>query len=127
MELETMEFNQEKADAMYQERLARCTPIAKKVLEIVVSHLGEVTLGENKDVSASMMPVAKEVLGFFLQEKVHWTDKEFIIQLVLQPLAQLGAILETSNSISWDKYVGKKIGKDVLDLTFEDVDNGLKS
>ena len=121
-----MEHNQEKADALYQERLARSIPVAKKILAIISAHLDEIRMGDNQEVSASMTPIATEILNTLLQDKAHWTDKEFIYQLSLQPLAQLGSILETSYSITWDKLIGKKLGKDVLDLTFEDVDNGLK-
>ena len=127
MEIEFTEEDEIKARELYEARLVRCVPVAKKVFTILHSHMGDVTMGENDDVQKSIGPVAKEILQMFLDEDVRWADKGFVMNLMLQVIGSLNDTLKQSFDISWDKAVGKKFGKDALDLTFREVDEILKS
>lgn len=128
MEVENLVMDEAKQKTLYEDRIARCVPVAKKVLDILHAHLPELELGDSQTSAKSISPVAASVLALFLEENIHWCDKDFILQLALQPAVSLNEVLGTSFGISWDKAVGKAFGgKDSLDLTFKDVDEMLKS
>lgn len=128
-----MELNVEKPkmpseaemDALYQARLVRCIPVVRKILAILNSHMDNVELGEVAAVEKSLMPVAEEVLGLMLQENILWGDKEFILQMAMQPVAGLNNIVSNALAMSWDKAEKKRWGKDPIDLEFADVHNAL--
>ncbi len=113
-------------DKEYQARLERCIPVARKLLDIVHGHMPEIVLGEANAVKKSLTPVAEEILALFLKENIHWGDREFILQIAMQPVVGLVDVLQSAYSISWDKVMRKALGKDALDLTFSDVDDVLK-
>ncbi len=102
-----------------------CIPVARKLLEILYSHNADLVMGENAEVDKALQPIAEEVLGLFLKENIKWLDKLTILQLALQPLARLTDIVRNAAEISFEKASKKKWGKDILDLTFEDIHNVL--
>lgn len=125
--MQELVVDEEGQRSLYEARLARCIPVAKKILALIDSHLGDIKLGEEADVRESMAPIAQEILALFLAENIRWADKDFILALTLQPSVTVNEIVTTSLGISWDKAISKKFGKDSLDLTFQEVDDCLKS
>lgn len=113
-------------DKLHQERLDRCRPVAKKLLTILAKHQeGDVVMGENDAVKTSVTPVAEEIIAMMLAEDIHWSDRQFIFQLAMQPVATLGEVLENAFSISWERAMQNKWGKDAVDLKISDVHNAL--
>ncbi len=112
---------------MYKARLARCVPVAKKIIGIVTKNLESIAVGDGAECSKSLNDTASEVLSMYVDENINWGDKGFIMQLVLQPFGHLNEKLETSLSISWDKAIGNVFGKDAMDLTFAEVNDILKA
>lgn len=107
------------------QRLERCIPVAKQVLEILFKHLGDDIIGDNAVVDKSMTPIAEEVLALFLEKDIHWTDKNFIFQLAMQPFDHLATVVTNSAELSFDKAASKKWGKDIIDLKFSDIHTAL--
>lgn len=113
-------------DELYQDRIARCTPVAKAAIAIVAKNLDSIVFGENADCTKSIIGTASEVLELFLTEDIHWSDRLYITQMILQPFAHLNTKIVDALDMSWDKAVGISMGKDYLDLKFSDVDEVLK-
>jgi hypothetical protein len=128
MKVEKNSRTKAEIDLIQQDRLRRCVPIAKKVTEILQSHMGEITMGgDPKDVNDSVESSALEVIQLFLDENLPWNDKSFVMQLAQQPLAHVADMMETSFQYTWDRAVATRFGgKDSLDITFRDVDEALK-
>lgn len=110
-------------DKMHKERIKRCKPVAQKVLDILAKH--QVAMGENEEVRKSLTPVAEEVIAMLLAEDINWVDRHVIFQLATQPISSLTEAVENAFSISWDRALANKWGKDALDLKISDVHNAL--
>lgn len=108
-----------------EERIARCAPIAQKVLDLLNANKSSIVFGENEKVKGSVKGTAEQVIELFLKEDIHWSDRQFIFQLAFQPLVHLSETVETSFGISWDRALAHKWGKDSLDLKISDVHNAL--
>lgn len=114
-------------NAEYEARLERCKPVAAKLLSILSKHqeAGSIAMGDNDEVTKSLTPVTEEVIGLFLAEDISWSDRKFVFQLALQPIAHLGERLETALEISWDRALTNLWGKEAMDLKFSDVHTAL--
>lgn len=112
-------------DELYQERIARCTPVAKKAIAIVAKNLETIVLGESAECTASIVETAREILELFVAENVRWSDRPYVLSLVLQPFAHINEKISASLDMSWDKALGILFGKDYLDLTFGELNDVL--
>lgn len=127
MQFEENEIDQKMTPDEMQERVDACTPVARQVIKLIAERIDEIELGKVENVSKTTPAIANDVLQLMLDNDVRWFDITFIMQLVLQPFAHVSEKLAVSHSVSFDKFIEKKVGKPVHELTTREVDAGLKA
>ena len=61
-----------------------------------------------------------------IKNEVKYVDKDFVFQLVLQPIDQIKQIVLQSLSNSFDEVLNRALPKEFRELTLKDMDNALK-
>lgn len=111
----------------FQERLASCMPIAKKIFEMMVSEnlpIGEINDKKGKmkeEIVNSYDDFAAKVLVYMLENNVKYSDRKFIFQLMKQPFELVEERVLRAVGISKERADEKKWGKDELDITMKDI------
>lgn len=109
-----------------QQRLDRCLPVAQEILSILAA--SQPKMGEYEESwDACYNDIAEKVLKLMLEKDIHFSDKEFVFQLLMQPFEATRDFVIKALAISMDKAFEKKFGKDYSDVTFSDMDTILKS
>ena len=120
-------------DNLHEERLARCVPVARRILEIVSSnfpYMGDISdkSGQvKKEANDSYIKIAEEILKEMLDKNLYYTEKLFVFSLVEQALKLSQEKVQMSLERSLERAETKLFGKSVLDLTLQDLDYVLKS
>ena len=109
-------------DKKHAERMARAVPQAKAVLKMILSKLDEMELGDVTADDTAFHGISKDILSYFVEENVRWSDREFIFQLAMQAIDFPRQIIERANNQNWDFAVAGATGKKYVDLGFKDVD-----
>lgn len=115
---------EKEGEKLHQARLTRCIPIAREIQDLVAHRT--LPLGDDVQTSQEYNDCAIEVLQLLLDRNVHWTDREFIFQLALQPLSFVKEIVTNSLTNSWTSTLTGLFGKSINELTMEDVDKALR-
>jgi hypothetical protein len=124
-------------DKEYQERLARCRPVAQKILEMIAAEnlpigdimergQGEITILKD-GVAEKYENLAIKILTMMLDENLKYSERNFVFQLVRQPYEQVGEKVIRSVDRSFTRANEAKWGKDELDITMKDVHEVLLS
>ena len=97
-----------------KEREEKIAPIAQEILELITRAelpMGDVHAHDN----AKFDHIAGEVLKIFLREDIKYVDKEFVFQLVLQPIDFIKDTvilsLKKSMDITMERVFGKEFGQ----------------
>lgn len=114
-------------DKLHKARLARCIPVAKKIVALIGSHAEGLNLGDTDSSDESFIPVTEDILKLYLAEDVHWVDRDFVMQLVMQAYSFPQQVAKASLDEGWNTLQTGAVGKDIRDLTMGDVDNLLKA
>jgi len=111
----------------HEERLARCVPLAKKVLNLLGTE--SIEMGDINDKNGVIKPEVKvcyinlsnKVLEEMKNANMLYADREFIFSLVLQGMEQVKERTIDSLSMSYDAIQENFFGKDFMDVTMEDM------
>lgn len=120
---------QKTIDKESKARLERCIPVAQEIMRMIASDsppIGDIAdkRGEIlKDVSDKYDELAAKILTLMLKNNLNYFDKEFIFQLVMQMVEKTKDKVIKSMERSFDRASEKKWGKDMMDLTMEDIHN----
>lgn len=109
-------------DKLYAALLERCVPVAREITKLVAEHADKYQFGDAAQTSDSSHTLAEEVIALMVERNIRWNDRAFIIQLALQPLDGVRAILDDAFEKSWTRVVTGIIGKKASDLTIGEVD-----
>jgi len=113
------------ADRLHEERLERCIPVAKEVINIIANStlkMGDLHAHDNDAYNA----VSKDIIALFLKENVHFQDKDFIFQLAMQPFQVVRDISVNSLGRSLDMVINKVFGKEWQEVTMQELDSKLR-
>jgi hypothetical protein len=110
----------------HQDRLARCIPVAKKIVALIGENVESLEMGDSFDMSETYDPLTKKILELLLAENVYWVDRDFVMQLVLQPFSGLQRLVKASLDQAQDIMYTGALGKSVYELRAQDVDNFLR-
>ena len=117
-----LEKEQEKE---YKKQLERCIPFAKLVLKTVLE--ADLDMGDNKDLDEKKyQDTGLKVIAALMESNVAFTDRQFIFQLALQPISKIQELVVESLTKSFNIASEKKWGKDMMDITINDINNVLK-
>jgi len=117
----------------YNARLERCRPIAQKIIEIIAeSNLPTGDLFDKKqqmkeDESKAYEETTLKILRLVLDSGVLYADRNFIFQLIFQPVEQIKLKVLQSIDRSFERADENKWGKDTLDITMDDIHQELLS
>jgi len=110
---------QEALKDLTQEREDRCIPVAKKILKIIAEKENSVMgAAERGQIVEEYDIILVEVIDLLKKEEVKMIDVNYILQLVLQPLAHLQQYMAESIG-KWEKKMfagiyGKPYGQETL-------------
>ena len=118
-------FGRRKERDLTKERLERVVPVAKEALKLIANAelpMGDVHERDNHKFDA----VAKDILKLMLDARLKYVEKEFLFQLILQPVGMLKEVVLKSLSNSFDKVIEKLLKKEFRDTDLQDMDNLLQ-
>ncbi len=120
-------------DALHQERLDRCVPIAKKILTLLAEenpYIGDVNdkdTGQPKpEANESYNKIAGKVLEVLFEANIRFTEKLFVFSLVKQAAELTEEKVQMSLDNSMQRAESQLWGKDVMELDLQDIDKQLK-
>lgn len=120
------EAKQKERDAMDQAREAKCLPLAKYVISLIVE--ADLSLSEKTDEEylATYNPIVGKILEKFLDENLKISDVTYVFKLVNEMTKNIETLL--ISSINNSMRIAEKAlwGVDRDDKTFSLVDNVLK-
>lgn len=114
-------------DRLHKERLERCIPVAKDILRLLAQNIDVMPLGDDVQESAEYDRVACEMLALILKANLYWHDRDFILQLALQPLSFTKDIVSNSMQTSWSKAIAGLFKKPSSRLLMSDVNEALQN
>ena len=114
---------EKESDRLHKARLERCVPVAKEVSAILEKL--QLPMGDDVQESKEYNDAAVQILQLFLDRDVNWVDREFIFQLALQPLSFVKDLVTNSLQNSWTHTLTGLFGKEMRDLTMNDVNNAM--
>lgn len=100
-------------------------PAALEILKFIAGKdlpTGEVHVRDND----KFQVIAKEVLGIMLKHNLKYVDKEFLFQLIKQPVDQIAEIVIRSLGRSFDTAIDKALKKEFREVRLEDLDKLIK-
>jgi len=109
------------------ERLERCVPLAQKIIEMIAeAKLPIGTLADKdgkmkEEVNKKYSEFSAEVLALMLQSNLKFSERNFVWQLVLQPIDQAKEKVINSLNRSFERANEEKWGKDEMDITMGDI------
>lgn len=113
-------------DKLYKETLERCVPIAKEITKLIGEHAETYPFGSDAQASDESHTLSTKIITLFIERGVRWTDRDFIIQLALQPIDGVKTIMAQSFDRSWNLVLTGILDKKISELTFPEVDALLK-
>jgi len=117
--------NKINAEKLNKDRLERCVPIAKEIIKMI--GVADLDVGEEGKVDREKYDAfSMSVLAFLLKQKLKYSEREFVFQLVLQAFDFTQKITLSSLEKGYGICRDKVWGKDYMDIDMEDLDNILK-
>lgn len=116
------QLSEEEQKQLYADLLERTIPVAREVTKLIAAHADTYPFGDNAQASDDSHKLAEEIIALFIERNVRWNDREFIMQLVLQPASGAKDILHTAFDRSWNTLLTGILGKKVTELDFVEVD-----
>lgn len=126
MQIEENALENKLTNEQFDERMMKCGPLAKDIIRLIATNIDTITLGKMEDISATTATLSNDILQLCLDADVAWWDIDFALKLVLQPFAHIGEKIAVSQTVSWDKFMEKKMGKSTLEVTAREVDEALR-
>jgi hypothetical protein len=114
--------DEKKMEKQHKERLNRCIPVARKLLKIIGEHAPVVPLGDVEQTDEGYALISKDFLSVLLKEDIHWSDREFIFQLMMQAVSFPKEIASQSMERSWQVAIAGLVGKPAFELKASEVD-----
>lgn len=115
-------------DAAHVERLARCVPVAQEILKLIgdaTPYMGEIASVIERD--NHFLELGKEVLEIMLAHDIKYSERQFVFQLVLQPIESIKTIANASVETNFEAAMTKLFGKDIMEVSMSDLNNLLKA
>lgn len=113
-------------DALHKERLERCIPVARLLLKHILAKVDEIPFGDDVQNSDEYDKLSSELLLILLENNIRWSDRQFVFQLALQPLAFPKDIVDNALTQHWNVALTGLFGKRISELTMLDLDERLK-
>lgn len=115
-----------------EERLSKCVPIAKKILEILATE--PLTLGIINDKNGKLLEnvrkeyvsIAGKILQVMKDANMKYSDKDYVFQLAMQSFEQARERVTDSFAMNYDAMLKNYFGKDLLDVDMNDMDKKLR-
>lgn len=126
MKLENESLPSNLTEEQFDERLTKCAPLAKDIIRLIAVNLDNIKLGKMEDIASTTPGIANDILDLCLSADIKWWEIDFVLKLVLQPFAHIGEKIAVSQTVSWDKFMQKKMGKSTLEVTAREVDETLR-
>lgn len=127
IKLKDIKKKQEKeADKLHDARLKRCIPVARDINRLLASKIDEMPMGDDVQTSTEYDKVAVDVLALLLKANINWSDRQFVLQLALQPISFVKDIVDNAMAQSWSRVVTGLFKKPASELLMSDVDAALK-
>lgn len=120
------QLDEKEQDKLYQDTIARCAPIARDVCKLVAEHAERYPFGDKAQASDQSHELAQAIIALMVERDVRWNDRDFIIQLALQPIDGAKVIITDAFSKSWNSILTGIVGKKVSELSFTEIDALLK-
>jgi len=111
----------------HEERLEKCVPVAREILKLVLSKVDSYPMGDKAQDSQENDDLSKEVLQLMLDHNIRWVDRQFVLQLALQPMSFVKDVIDTALGRTWEVTLTGLFKKKVSDLTLADVETCLRS
>lgn len=124
--MEEQQLSNRLTEEQFDERIEKCGPVAKNIIKLIAERIDDIKLGKMEDVSSTTPDAANAILQLCMDADLRWWDIDFALKLALQPFAHIGEKVAVSQSVNWDKFIEKKLGKSTLDVTAQEVDAILK-
>lgn len=116
------QLTKKEQDKLYADLLERTVPIAREVTKLIAARIDAYPFGDNAQQSDQSHELAQEIIALFVERDVRWNDRDFIIQLALQPLDGIKSVLSTAFDRSWNILLSGILGKKITELHFSEVD-----
>ena len=115
-----------KADLTAQQ-VSRCVPVAKKILALIAA--ADLPIGEIKkeEVDSLYDAVVNAALTEMLAGDIHIGDLDYLLNAIRQPIDLFNNRLTHALKITLDNAGRKKWSKEILDVTFKELDEFLRS
>jgi len=111
-----------KEEKLSKEREGRCIPVARKIMEIMAEKdmkIGmNVTDTERRECYGS---ICKEVLAYMQGRDIRFQETAYCIKLVHEAVQHISDMLQNSLQMSMDACDTKLWGKEVADVTIQDM------
>lgn len=118
-------------EKLSKDRDNKCEPIAEQILQIIASHKPPASITNNERDHQKMLdaytPIYAEITQLFLRKQVTLSEIEYTMSIVLSFFELTKQLIDRSNRKNLELAQNKLWGKEVLDLTLNDVDDILKS
>ena len=109
-----------------KERQKKCSPIAEEMLKVISNKCGKLGETDSKKLLESFKPATEDVIEILLREDVKIEDTTYIIGLLRQAVDSVENILTGSMAIQKIKVDSMLWGKEIRDITYQDLDKKLK-
>lgn len=108
-------------------RMDQCIPIAKEILKLLSEM--ETPMGDfsEEERQKYYVPIAEKVLDQLTSAGVKYMDVTFVNQLLVQVLENVFAIVSASTDTSLKICHKIKWGKDMMEVSLEDMDEVMKA
>lgn len=116
-----------------KERDLRCVPVVKSILKLIAeadlplgNDVSDGKGGYSKETTDKYDVVNKKVLEIMLEADINFTDKNYIFQLLAQPIAIIREDTEKALGLSFDLALKQAFEKDFIDVKMSDIDKMLR-
>lgn len=122
-----MKKAQDENERLHQEALDACIPIAQEIFKIIVD--SGIKMGDGdfmKTRPKEYVEASKRIMQMMVERNVNWVDRNFIFQLVLQPISHFQSIILQDLQRTFEYQICNLFGVSSFDeLKMQDVNEGL--
>lgn len=114
-------------EALHQEMLDKCIPIAQEVFKMIYE--SGMKMGDGDFVKTrppEYIEASKRIIDMMVEKNISWIDREFIFQLALQPLSHIKSIVMQDLQRTFEHQICSVFGVTSFDeLTMKQIQDGL--
>ena len=118
-------FSKRQQKNLTKERELELAPVAKEIIKMIAEAdlpVGEIHARDN----SKFNDVSEKILRLLLRKDIKYVDKDFLFQLVLQPIDMIKQTVMISLGKSFDDAIDQSLGKGFREIRMTDLDEILR-